>query len=171
MNTRVKYKRMKNSEFPWWLRGWRAQHSVCEDAGSNLSLTQWVKDPALQSCDVGRRHGSDPAWLWPAAAVPIWPLAWELPYATGVAGEKKRKKNGKFKAHKDLLKHFKASQGVIRAETQGKAATPGKRGIKWGQNNFLLRWGCRMTNNLMCTTWAWYRDSFNERQFHNKGYP
>ena len=41
------------------------------------------------SCGVGRRHGSDPAllWLWwrPAAAAPIRPLAWEPPYAAGVA--------------------------------------------------------------------------------------
>ena len=37
-------------------------------------LAQWFKDLALQ-------------WLWcrPAAATPIWPLAWELPYAMGVA--------------------------------------------------------------------------------------
>ena len=37
------------------------------------------------SCGVGRRCGSDPTllWLWsrPAAAAPIQPVAWELPYA------------------------------------------------------------------------------------------
>ena len=41
------------------------------------------------SCDVGRRRGSDLAllWLWYrlAATARIRPLAWELPYATGVA--------------------------------------------------------------------------------------
>ena len=41
------------------------------------------------SCGVGHRHGSDPAllWLWHrlAAAAPTRPLAWELPYAAGVA--------------------------------------------------------------------------------------
>ena len=41
------------------------------------------------SCDVGCRCGSDPAllWLWRrlAAAAPIGPLAWEPPYAEGVA--------------------------------------------------------------------------------------
>ena len=41
------------------------------------------------SCGVGHRWGSDLAllWLWcsPAATAPIQPLAWELPYATGVA--------------------------------------------------------------------------------------
>ena len=43
------------------------------------------------------RHGSDPAWLWlwrrPVATAPILPLAWEPPYATGVAlkGQKTKK--------------------------------------------------------------------------------
>ena len=41
------------------------------------------------SCGVGRRHSSDPLllWLWCrlAAAAPIQPLAWELPYAIGAA--------------------------------------------------------------------------------------
>ena len=53
------------------------------------------------SCGVGCRHNSDPMllWLWcrPAAIAPIRPLAWEPPYATGVALEKakrpKKKKN------------------------------------------------------------------------------
>ena len=43
------------------------------------------------SCGVGRRCGSDPAllWLWHrlAATAPIRPLAWETPYATGMAQE------------------------------------------------------------------------------------
>ena len=44
-------------------------------------------------CSVGRRCGLDLAWLWLwcrlAAAALIRPLAWELPYATGVALKKK----------------------------------------------------------------------------------
>ena len=48
------------------------------------------------SCGVGRRCGSDPAllWLWcgPAATAPIQPLAWEPPYATGVALKSKKQK-------------------------------------------------------------------------------
>ena len=52
------------------------------------------------SCGVGRRRGSDPAllWLWrrPVATAPIGPLAWEPPYAAGVALEKaKRQKINK----------------------------------------------------------------------------
>ena len=40
------------------------------------------------SCGVGSRLGSDPKLLWLrfrlAATAPIQPLAWELPYASGV---------------------------------------------------------------------------------------
>ena len=39
------------------------------------------------SCGVGRRRGSDPAWLWlwwrRAAVALIRPLAWDPPYAAG----------------------------------------------------------------------------------------
>ena len=43
---------------------------------------QWVKDLVL-------------LWLWhrPAASAPIRPLAWELPYATGVAIKKSKIKH------------------------------------------------------------------------------
>ena len=49
------------------------------------------------TCGVGCRRGSDPVllllWCRPAAAAPIGPLAWEPPYAKGVAfkGNKGRK--------------------------------------------------------------------------------
>ena len=52
------------------------------------------------SYGVGRRRSSDPMllWLWyrPAAVALIWSLAWELPYATGVAlkSKKEKKKSG-----------------------------------------------------------------------------
>ena len=43
-------------------------------------------------CGVGRKYSSDPAllWLWcrPAAVAQIQPVAWEPPYATGVALKK-----------------------------------------------------------------------------------
>ena len=61
------------------------------------------------SCGIGCRLGSDPAllWLWhrPAAAAPIRPLAWEPPYAAGVALEKAKKKKDKenyISLHSDL---------------------------------------------------------------------
>ena len=48
------------------------------------------------SCGVGCRHGSGLVllWLWCrlAAVAPIQPLAWEPPYAVGVALKKKKKK-------------------------------------------------------------------------------
>ena len=49
------------------------------------------------SCDVGCRHGSDPAFLWLwcrlAARAPIRPLAWEFPYAEGVVLKGKKTEN------------------------------------------------------------------------------
>lgn len=48
------------------------------------------------SCGVGRRHSSDPAWLWlwkrQAAAAPIQTLGCKLPYAAGMAGRKEGRK-------------------------------------------------------------------------------
>ena len=48
------------------------------------------------SCGVGHRRGSDLVllWLWcqMTATAPIGPLAWEPPYATGVAPEKAKNK-------------------------------------------------------------------------------
>ena len=54
------------------------------------------------NCGVGHRHGSVLAllWLWhgPAATAPVRPLAWEIPYAAGVAlGKTKKKKRKKEK--------------------------------------------------------------------------
>ena len=48
------------------------------------------------SCVVGWRWDSDPVLLWlgyrSAGVAPFWLLAWELPYATGVALKRKKKK-------------------------------------------------------------------------------
>ena len=45
------------------------------------------------SCGVGHRRGLDPRLLWhrPVATFPIRPLAWEPPYAVGVALKRKKK--------------------------------------------------------------------------------
>ena len=54
--------------------------SIPEDVGLTPGLCQWVWDPVL-------------LWLWsrPAAVAPIQPLAWELPYAVGMALKSKKK--------------------------------------------------------------------------------
>ena len=55
------------------------------------------------SCGVGHRLGSDLVllWLWhrPEATAPIRPLAWEPPYAAGMALEKTKKKRSYVLVH------------------------------------------------------------------------
>ena len=56
------------------------------------------------SCGAGHRCGSDPEllWLWhrPVATAPIRALAWEAPYATGVAQEMAKRQKTKTKTKK-----------------------------------------------------------------------
>ena len=70
--------------------------SIHEDSGSIPGLSQWEGSGVALSHDVGHRHSSDPTllWLWCrlAAKAPIQPLAWELPYAMGVALKRQKKK-------------------------------------------------------------------------------
>ena len=59
-----------------------------EVAGLILALLSGSRR-AVVSCGVGCRHSSDCLLVWlrrrPAATAPIQPLAWEPPYAMGVA--------------------------------------------------------------------------------------
>ena len=60
------------------------------------------------SCGVGCRWGLDLAWLWCrlAAANPIGPLAWELPYAAATAQKQQKKKQKKQKNKKTKNFHL-----------------------------------------------------------------
>ena len=64
------------------------------------------------SCGVGLRRGSDPPLLWGwcrlSAAAQIRPLAWQLPYAAGVALKEKKKR--KTKVHKTLGPIFEGQE-------------------------------------------------------------
>ena len=58
------------------------------------------------SCGVGHRGGSDLALLWhrSAAAAPIQPLAWELPYAPSAEeGWREGRKGGGMDGQTDRL--------------------------------------------------------------------
>ena len=55
--------------------------SIHKEVGLIPDLTQWVKDPVLLRL-----------WCRLAATALILPLAWELPYAPGVALKRKKKK-------------------------------------------------------------------------------
>ena len=62
----------------------------------SLALLSGLTISVAMSCDIGRRCGLHPAllWLWCrlAATAPIRPLAWELPYAAGMALKSKLNK-------------------------------------------------------------------------------
>ena len=69
------------------------------------------------SCDVDHRHGSDPELLWVwyrmAATDLIWPLAWELPYAMGVALKRKEKTKTKTKNQITAMKDKRVNKFII----------------------------------------------------------
>ena len=60
----------------------------------------------MVNCGVGHKRGLDPTllWLWcrPVATALVGPLAWESPYATGVALERQKDKKKKKKKKKDI---------------------------------------------------------------------
>ena len=61
----------------------------------SLALLSGLRIGVAMSCGVGCRCGLDPTllWLWhrPVATALIRPLAWEHPYAVGVAVEKAKR--------------------------------------------------------------------------------
>ena len=69
---------------------------VAQQVMNLLSMRMWGSSLA-KNCGVGHRRGSDLEFLWLwcrlAAVTPIQHLAWELPYAVGVARKSKKKSN------------------------------------------------------------------------------
>ena len=90
------------------------------------------------SCSVGHRLGSDPMWLWLAAAPLIQLLGWELPDATRAAlkakkpksqKKKKKKKKGSIEVFSHLILPRPDIQGLL-----GDACGFGWLGCLWAVN-------------------------------------
>ena len=89
------------------------------------------------SCGVGRRQGSEPAllWLWHrlAATAPIGSLAWEPPYATGVALKKTRERERERERRKEKeKKERKERERKERKRTEKKKEKEKKEISFWG---------------------------------------
>ena len=71
---------------------WLSRYCLGEDVGLIPGLAQWVRDPASHKLrQMQLRSRVAKAVAQASAAAPIQPLAWKLPYATGVAMERKKK--------------------------------------------------------------------------------
>ena len=86
----------KKEEFPLWLSGLRTQLVSMKIQVQSLALLSGLRICIGTSCGVDRECSSDLGLLWlrrgPEAATLIQPLAWEPPYAAGVALKKKERK-------------------------------------------------------------------------------
>ena len=87
----LKTKQKTRKEFPLWLIG---HEPLSMQVWSLASLRGSSPVGVALSRGVGCRHGSDLVWLWcgRAAAAPIRPITWELPYAVCAALKSKKQK-------------------------------------------------------------------------------
>ena len=71
-----------------WLSGLRTLHSLHEDVDSTPGLAQWVKDSVLPQTRSQMQLRSGVAVS--CGLSHLFPLAWELPYATDAALKRKK---------------------------------------------------------------------------------
>ena len=104
------------------------------------------------SCGSGHRRGSDLAllWLWCrlVATAPIWPLAWEPLYATGVALKSKNKQ-------KNNSKYNKEQKWGLREMDEGSQK------VQTFSYKISKSWGCMVTlvHNTVLHIWKLLRES------------
>ena len=90
-----------NREFPLGSRGNKSNWYPQRYGFNPWSCLVGQGSGVTVSYSVGRRYSSDPLLLWPwcrlAAAAPIQPLAWKLPYIADAALKSKKQKKKKKK--------------------------------------------------------------------------
>ena len=97
------------------------------------------------SCSRSHRRGSDLVWLWLwcrlEAATPIWPLAWELPYATGIFCSPKKTKRERQEDRMPLvLSSILLSPARVSHELSWKRCSFRRHcGIFYQRNSFLVQ--------------------------------
>ena len=111
-----------------WLSG-NNPTSIHEDVGSIYGFTQWLGTVAMSygvmavamSYGVGHWCGLDVVllWLWLTAEAPVHPLAWEFPYAEGMAQKSKKKKKKKKKRKKGEKKKKEIATKVLSPSGKG----------------------------------------------------